>query len=389
MSSRPKVSQGPGPGPGGPPILLSPPHLSGEEAKRILAAIESNWIAPAGPDLDLFEEEVAQKVNVSAAAGLSSGTAALHLALLVLGVKEGDEVLCSTFTFAASANAIRYCGAVPVFVDSSPDTWNIDPGLLDEELRAAARRGKLPKAVIVVDLYGQCADYDPILASCREFGVPVIADSAESLGASYKGRAAGSLGDIAILSFNGNKIITCSGGGMLLANNVKYVEEARFLATQARDPAPHYEHSRVGHNYRLSNLLAAIGRAQLAVLEQRVAARRSNLDFYESQLGDVEGIGIAPAAPYGGRNAWLTCVLVDEEKFGASPEAIRQHLASCQIEARPLWKPMHMQPVFRHHRCVGGEVSAGLFARGLCLPSGSSLSEEDLARVVDEVLQCM
>ena len=371
-----------------PPILLSPPHLSGEEIELVSAAFASNWIAPAGPDLDAFEEEVAAKVGVAAAAGLSSGTAALHLALLTLGVEAGDEVFCSTFTFAAPANAIRYCGAMPVFIDSSPDTWNIDPGLLEQEMRAAASRGKLPKAVIVVDLYGQCADYDPIVTCCREYGVPVIADAAESLGASYKGRAAGSLGDISVFSFNGNKIITCSGGGSLLSDNTEYVETARFLATQARDPAPHYEHSRIGHNYRLSNLLAAVGRAQLRVLDERVAARRCNMEFYRARLGSVDGIRFAPAAPYGGSNAWLTCILIDEEDFGAAPETIRKHLATRRIEARPLWKPMHLQPVFRHHRCVGGQVSSGLFARGLCLPSGSSLSDSDLRRVVEGVLEC-
>ena len=369
------------------PILLSPPHLSGEEKDLVTAAIASNWIAPAGPDLDLFEQEVASEVGVAAAAGLSSGTAALHLSLLALGVEAGDEVFCSSFTFAASANPILYCGASPVFIDSSPDTWNMDPDLLAGELRAAASRGKLPKAVIVVDLYGQCADYDPISACCREYGVPVVADAAESLGATYKGRAAGSLGDISIVSFNGNKIITCSGGGMLLSNNVEYVEKARFLATQARDPAPHYEHSTIGHNYRLSNLLAAVGRAQLRVLKDRVAARRRNLQFYEGHLRSIEGIEFAPAAPYEGRNAWLTCILVDEDRFGASSNAIREHLASCQIESRPLWKPMHMQPVFKHHRSIGGNVSEGLFARGLCLPSGSSLSEADLERVVGGVLE--
>lgn len=227
------------------PILLSPPHLSGEEIQLITKAIESNWIAPVGPDLDAFEAELAAKVGVSAAAGVSSGTAALHLALQILGVGSGDEVLCSTFTFAASANPILYCGATPVFIDSSPDTWNMDPALLDQELRAMAARGCLPKAVIVVDLYGQCADYDPILTSCAEFDVPVISDAAEALGASYAGRKAGSLGDIAIVSFNGNKILTCSGGGALLSDNPEYAERARFLATQARDPAPHYEHTTV------------------------------------------------------------------------------------------------------------------------------------------------
>lgn len=370
------------------PILLSPPHLSGEEADLVTIAIASNWIAPAGPDLDAFEKEIAEKIGVSAAAGLSSGTAALHLALVVLGVRAGDEVICSTFTFAASANAIRYCGADPVFIDSSVDTWNIDPGLLEDELRAAASRGRLPKAVIVVDLYGQCADYDPIMTCCREYGVPVISDAAESLGASYKGNAAGSFGDISVLSFNGNKIITCSGGGMLLSNSAEHVDSARFLATQARDPAPHYQHSQVGYNYRLSNLLAAVGRAQLRVLDDRVAARRRNLEFYREHMESAGGVSFAPVAPYGGGNAWLSCILIDQDEFGAGPEVIREHLSLRKIEARPLWKPMHMQPVFREHRFTGGEVASGLFKCGLCLPSGSSLSERDLERVVEAILEC-
>ena len=371
-----------------PPILLSPPHLSGEEARRVLSALESNWVAPVGPDLDAFEKELSAKVEVEEAAGLSSGTAALHLALVLLGVGEGDEVFCSTWTFAASANAIRYCGATPVFIDSSPETWNLDPGLLEEEMERAASRGAPPKAVIVVDLYGQCADYDPILSCCRKYGVPVIADAAESLGASYKGRPAGSLGDLSVVSFNGNKIITCGGGGMLLSNEREYIERARFLATQARDDRPHYEHSTLGYNYRLSNLLAAVGRAQLRVLEDRVAARRRNRELYEAHLADVPGLGLAPVAPYGGGNAWLTCILIDEAEFGAGPAAVRETLARQEIEARPLWKPMHQQPLFREYRCVGGGTSDELFSRGLCLPSGSSLSESDVERVVDAVLGC-
>ena len=374
---------------GGPtPILLSPPHLSGEEMSFVSSALASNWVAPAGPDLELFEREVAERLGVADACGLSSGTAALHLALLVVGVGSGDEVLCPTFTFAASANAIRYCGGTPVFVDSSPDTWNVDPALLAEELVAAARRGKLPRAVIVVDLYGQCADYDPILESCREFGVPVIVDAAQSIGATYKGSAAGSFGDVSVLSFNGNKMITCGGGGMLLSNNRDYIERSRFLATQAREPMPYNHHKEIGYNYRLSNILAAVGRAQLRVLDERVAARRRNLAFYEKHLGSLDGISLAPEAPYGVRSAWLSCILVDKERFGATPEMIRKRLATRNIEARPIWKPMHLQPVFRGCRSVGGSVSAQIFAKGLCLPSGSNLSESDLERVVFEIVAC-
>ena len=354
----------------------------------VSSALASNWVAPAGPDLELFEREVAERVGVADACGLSSGTAALHLALLVVGVGSGDEVLCPTFTFAASANAIRYCGGTPVFVDSSPHTWNVDPALLAEELVAAARRGKLPRAVIVVDLYGQCADYDPILESCREFGVPVIVDAAQSIGATYKGSAAGSFGDVSVLSFNGNKMITCGGGGMLLSNNRDYIERSRFLATQAREPMPYNHHKEIGYNYRLSNILAAVGRAQLRVLDERVAARRRNLAFYEKHLGSLDGISLAPEAPYGVRSAWLSCILVDKERFGATPEMIRKRLATRNIEARPIWKPMHLQPVFRGCRSVGGSVSAQIFAKGLCLPSGSNLSESDLERVVFEIVAC-
>ncbi len=370
------------------PILLSPPHLSGEEAERVRDALESNWVAPAGPELDAFEREVAARVGVEGAAGLSSGTAALHLALVILGVKAGDEVFCSTWTFSASANAIRYCGATPVFIDSSADTWNLDPILLEKEIERAASQGTLPKAVIVVDLYGQCADYDPILSCCRKYGVPVIADAAESLGATYKGSPAGSLGDLAVVSFNGNKIITCGGGGMLLSNDPEYVDRARFLATQARDDEPHYEHSTLGYNYRLSNLLAAVGRAQLRVLDERVAARRKNRARYEAHLADIPGLGFAPVASYGGGNAWLTCLLIDEAQFGAGPTTVREALARQEIEARPLWKPMHQQPVFRDCRCVGGATSDDLFSRGLCLPSGSSLSERDVERVAEAIVDC-
>ena len=368
------------------PILLSPPHLSGEEADLIAGAIESNWIAPVGPDLDSFEVELAAKVGVAAAAGVSSGTAALHLALQILGVSSGDEVLCSTFTFAASANPILYCGATPVFIDSSPDTWNMDPALLAQELHAMAAQGRLPKAVVVVDLYGQCADYDPILASCAEFGVPVVSDAAEALGASYREKKAGSLGDIAIVSFNGNKILTCSGGGALLSDNPEYAERARFLATQARDAAPHYEHTTVGYNYRLSNLLAAIGRGQLRVLEERVGARRSIREQYKSLLAAVPGVTFAPEAEYGKSNGWLTCILVDQELFGASREDIRLHLAAQNIESRPLWKPMHEQPVFAQYRAAGGAIASRLFRDGLCLPSGSALKSTQVEFIANAVL---
>jgi dTDP-4-amino-4,6-dideoxygalactose transaminase len=367
-------------------IYLSPPHMGAEERKLLLEAFDSNWIAPLGPQVDAFEREVAEKVGVAHAAALSSGTAAIHLALEILGVAGGDEVITSTLTFSATVNPIVYRGASPVFVDSSPDTWNMDPGLLEEELAACARRGKLPKAVVSVDLYGQCADYDRIQAACARYQVPLVEDAAEALGATYHGKAAGSLGALSILSFNGNKIITTSGGGMLLSGRKDWIERARFLATQARDPAPHYQHTTIGYNYRLSNLLAAVGRGQLRVLDERVEQRRANNAFYRKALADAPGLEFMPEAAYGRMNAWLTCITVDPARFGASREDIRLRLEKRNVESRPVWKPMHLQPVFSRHRVRGGAVAAKLFEDGLCLPSGSSLTADERASVVAEVL---
>jgi len=364
-------------------IYLSPPHLSGGELPLVQEAFDSNWIAPLGPHVTAFEQEMSEVVGIEHATALSSGTAALHLALIVLGVQAGDEVWCSTLTFAASANAIRYVGATPVFVDASASTWCLDPELLAEGLEAAAARGKLPKAVIVVDLYGQCADYDPIVAACDRYGVAVIEDAAESLGASYRDRAAGALGQMSVLSFNGNKIITTSGGGMLLSRNKLHTSEALFLATQARDPVPHYEHSRVGYNYRMSNVLAAIGRGQLRVLPARVAARRQNFAWYYEALRSVPSLEFMPNAAYGSSNRWLTCLTFDPGELGFSPARAVQHFETANIEVRRVWKPMHLQPVYRECRTLGGAVAEGLFARGLCLPSGSSLTESDRTRVLD------
>jgi len=355
------------------------------ERLLLLEAFDSNWIAPLGPHVDAFEREMCEYLGVRHAAALSSGTAALHLALLMLGVGRGDEVVTSTLTFSATANAATYCKATPVLIDSSPQSWNLDPTLLAEELEACAARGKLPAAVIPVDLYGQCADYDPIREACRRFEVPIIEDAAEALGASYKGRHAGTFGEMAVLSFNGNKIITTSGGGMLLSDNKEWIERARYLATQARDPAPHYQHSTVGYNYRMSNLLAAVGRGQLRVLDQRVAARRANNAFYREALSDVPGIAFMPEAPYGRSNCWLTCILVEADAFGASREDIRLHLEAHNIEARPVWKPMHLQPVFKDCRTRGGDVAARLFDFGLCLPSGSSLTAAQRQQVAELV----
>lgn len=367
-------------------IHLSPPHMGPSERELLLSAFESNWIAPLGPHVDGFEQELAAIAGEGQhVAALSSGTAAIHLALTILGVGPGDEVLASSLTFAATVNPVLYLGARPAFLDSDRETWNLSPGLLEEELADRARRGRLPKAVITVDLYGQCADYDPIRAAADRYGVPIVEDAAEALGATYKGRAAGSLGDLGVFSFNGNKILTTSGGGALVSRRREWIEKARFLATQARDPAPHYQHSHVGHNYRLSNLLAAVGRGQLRVLEERVAQRRANNAFYREALRNLPGIELMPEASYGRWNGWLTCLLIDPAAFGATREDVRLHLECLNIESRPVWKPMHLQPVFAVCRMRGGAVSEELFEKGLCLPSGSSLTQNDLERVVEAI----
>jgi len=367
-------------------IYLSPPHMGAGERELLLDAFDSGWIAPLGPHVDAFEREFAQKVRVPHAVALSSGTAALHLALQLIGVRPGDEVLTSTLTFAATANAITYVGGTPVFVDVSRETWTIDPGLLEEELAGCAKCGRLPRAVVTVDLYGQCADYDPILDICARFGVPVVEDAAEALGSTYKGKPAGSFGETAVFSFNGNKIVTTSGGGMLVSSRRELVERARFLATQARDPAPHYQHSVVGYNYRMSNLLAAVGRGQIRNLELRIEQRRANNAFYRRKLAELPGIECMPEAPYGRYNAWLTCITVNPDEFGATREVVRLHLESRDIEARPVWKPMHRQPVFAACRCRGGEVAGRLFDDGLCLPSGSGLTDADRDRIMEAIL---
>jgi dTDP-4-amino-4,6-dideoxygalactose transaminase len=368
-------------------IYLSPPDMSDRERASLMAAFDSNWIAPLGPEVDAFETELAVRAGVSAAAALSSGTAALHLALVLLDVGSGDEVWTSTLTFAATANAIRYVGATALFIDSERASWNMDPALLREALQDAAVRGSLPKAIIAVDVYGQCADYDAILAASDEHGVPVIEDAAEALGATYRDRPAGSFGAIGVLSFNGNKIITTSGGGALVSDDATLVERARYLASQARQPAAHYEHEEVGYNYRLSNLLAALGRAQLARLDGFVERRREINRRYRAALEGIDGIAFLPEAPGGRSTCWLTCVLLDEERLGVGPEQIREHLETHNIEARPVWKPMHLQPAYRGCRVVGGAVTEDLFRRGLCLPSGSTLSDEAQQRVVDAFLE--
>ena len=364
-------------------IHLSPPDVGPRERERLLEAFDSGWIAPVGPDVDAFERELATHVGGSAhhAVALSSGTAALHLALRLAGVGPGDEVLVSDLTFAATANAVVYQGATPVFIDSVSESWNIDPDLVDEELAACARRGKLPAALVVVDLYGQCADHDRLRSACAGYGVPVIEDAAEALGASYRGRSAGALGDIGVLSFNGNKIITTSSGGALLTASAAHADKARYWAAQARDPAPHYQHSELGYNYRMSNLLAAVGRAQLEVLPARVARRRAIHAWYREALAGEPGIDFMPQADYGTPSCWLTCITVDPVAFGATREDIRLALERCDIESRPVWKPMHMQPLYAGCRVRGGAVSEKLFEVGLCLPSGSRLTGADLERI--------
>jgi len=367
-------------------IYLSPPDMSAAEREALLAAFDSNWIAPLGPEVDAFERDLAARVGVQDAAALNSGTAALHLALVLLEVGPGDEVWTATLTFASTANAIRYVGATPVFIDSERESWNMDPALLREALGEASTRGGLPKAVIVVDLYGQCADYDPILGACQEYGVPVIEDAAEALGATYGGKPAGSFGTMSVLSFNGNKIMTTSGGGALVSDETALVQRARHLASQARQPVPHYEHEEVGYNYRLSNLLAAVGRAQLARLDRFIERRREINRTYRAALGGIDGISFLSEAPGAHSTCWLTCVLLDEASLGVGPEQIREHLEAHNIEARPVWKPMHLQPVHRDCRVVGGAVAEDLFFRGLCLPSGSTLSAEGQQRVLDAFL---
>ncbi|MEO8140597.1 MAG: DegT/DnrJ/EryC1/StrS family aminotransferase [Gemmatimonadota bacterium] len=368
-----------------PRIYLSPPHLGEAEAELVRDVFASNWIAPLGPHVDAFQQEFCAAVVCGHALALNSGTAALHLALQVVGVGPGDEVLVSTLTFVASANPVRYLGAQPTFIDSETRSWNMDPELLANTLADRARRGRLPRAVVVVHLYGQSADMEPLLAECERYGVPLIEDAAEALGATYHGRAPGVMGRMGIFSFNGNKIITTSGGGMLVSEDEVLMAHARKLAAQARDAAPHYQHSEIGYNYRLSNVSAAIGRGQLQVLRDRVAARRRVFREYETALAGLPGLAFMPEAPWGTHNRWLTVVTIDPEQFGVDRETVRRALEAANIEARPVWKPMHMQPVYAGAEAVGGRVAEGLFERGLCLPSGSSLSAADLNRVIGEI----
>ena len=366
-------------------IWLSPPHITGAERALVTDAIDSNWLAPLGPHVDRFEKEFAQRVDSPFAVAFSSGTAALHLALLECGVEPGDEVVTSTLTFAATAFPIRYVDATPVFVDCEPGSWNLDPALLADWLERRSRQGRLPKAVVPVHLYGQSCDMDAILDICGRWDIPVIEDAAEALGATYHDRAPGTFGRAGIFSFNGNKIITTSGGGMLVTPDPRLADRVRKLASQAREPAPYYEHREIGYNYRLSNLCAAVGRAQLQTLDQRVAARRANYAHYMELLAGCPGLTFQPAASWGLHTRWLTCIIIDPTEFGTDRESVRLALEAANIEARPVWKPMHQQPVFADCEVVGGSVADRCFELGLCLPSGSQLTAADRERVADVI----
>lgn len=360
-------------------IWLSSPHMGGEELLYIQEAFKENWIAPLGPNVDNFEKDLQSYAQIKSAAALSAGTAALHLALILLDVNAGDEVLCSTFTFSASANPIVYQGAIPVFVESEADTWNMCPQALEDAIKDRLQKGKKPKAIILVHLYGQPAKVDEIMAVANRYGVPVVEDAAESLGATYKGQMTGTFGVLGVYSFNGNKIITTSGGGALVSADESLIQKARFLATQARDNAPHYQHSAIGYNYRMSNIVAGIGRGQMKVLDERVAQRRKVFAYYQKNFSEISAISFLEEYKDTFANRWLTTILVDDPKV--SREDIRLALNTENIETRPLWKPMHLQPIFEKYPYYGNRLSERLFEKGLCLPSGSNLSEEDLERV--------
>ncbi len=372
-------------------IYLSPPHLGRHELNYLNKAVEDNWVAPVGPNLDGFEADISAAVGVPYCVALNSGTAALHLGLLLLGVGPGDEVLCPSFTFVATANAILYCGATPVFVDSEADTWNICPRRLREALEDRMARGKKPKALLLVHLYGMPAQLTAILAIANEFNLPILEDAAEALGSQWQQQPLGSFGRVGVFSFNGNKILTTSGGGALVTHDRTLALRARHLATQAKDAAPYYQHSEVGFNYRLSNLLAGIGRGQMELLPDRVKRRREIFNWYQENLAGLPGLALAPATEPAGSlsNRWLTTLLLDPTETTATPETLRQHLETRNIESRPLWKPMHLQPLFADAPMYGGAVCADLFARGLCLPSGTAMGDEELRRVAKAVREVL
>ncbi len=367
-------------------IWLSSPHMGGKEQEYVKNAFDSNWVAPLGPLVNGFEEALAKYTSALEVAALSSGTAALHLALIMLGVKAGDEVICQSMTFSASANPIAYLGAVPVFVDSEATTWNMCPDQLKIAIEDRLAKGKKPKAIIPVHLYGMPANMPEIMAIANEYEIPVVEDAAEALGSTLNGQAMGTFGLMGILSFNGNKIITTSGGGALISDRKEYIEKSRFLATQARDNAPHYQHSEIGYNYRMSNVCAGIGLGQMEVLDERVAQRRANFAFYKKHLAALPGISLLEEPTGYFSNRWLSTILIDPALSGGiSREKLADYLAADNIECRPLWKPMHMQPVFAAAPYYGSGVSERLFEQGLCLPSGSNLSDADCARILERI----
>lgn len=370
-------------------IWLSSPHMGGTEMKYVQEAYDTNWVAPLGPNVNGFENELSIRLGINGVAALSSGTAAIHLALIILGVKRDDEVICQSFTFSATANPIVYQGATPVFIDSEEETWNMDPELLEIAIKDRLKKGKKPKAIIVVHLYGMPAKMDEILSIANKYEIPIIEDAAEALGSKYKEKSCGSIGLIGILSFNGNKIITTSGGGAMTSNNLEYIEKAKFLATQARDAAPHYQHSQIGYNYRMSNIVAGIGRGQLEVLETRISQRRDNNRFYRNLLNTHSFISFQSEPGNHFSNYWLTAVLINSNKRGITNESIRLALELENIETRPLWKPMHLQPIFEGCPAYLNGVSENLFNIGLCLPSGSNLSENDFTRISDCLKQVL
>jgi dTDP-4-amino-4,6-dideoxygalactose transaminase len=380
-------------------IWLSSPHMGGKEREFVTEAFDSNWVAPLGPNVDGMEKDLVNFTGAKYAAALSSGTSAIHLSLIMLGVGIGDYVLCQSFTFSASANPIVYQRAIPVFIDSENDTWNMSPEKLEEAIQVCMNGGldtrgrqitpKKPKAIIPVHLYGVPAKMDEILAIAQKYDIPVIEDAAEALGSTLNGQACGTFGDLGVLSFNGNKIITTSGGGALISNHEEYINKARFLATQARDNAPHYQHSHIGYNYRMSNISAGIGRGQMEVLHNRVEQRRLNFEFYKNLFSDIQGISVLEEPKGAYSNRWLSCIIVEpSETGGISREDIRLALEKENIECRPLWKPMHLQPVFENYPFFGNGLSEELFEKGLCLPSGSNLSSNDLERVAEAILKC-
>ncbi len=367
-----------------PKIWLSSPHMSGREMRYINEAFDTNWVSPLGPNVTGFEHELASYLKVNHCAALVSGTAALHMALINLGVAYGDEVVCQSFTFSASANPIVYQGATPVFVDSEPETWNMDPNLLEVAIKDRIAKGKKPKAIIAVHLYGMPAKIDEILSVAQRYEIPVVEDAAEAIGSTYRGKNCGTFGVMGALSFNGNKIITTSGGGALVSENEGYIKNTRFLSTQARDAAPHYQHSKIGYNYRMSNIVAGIGRGQLEVLNLRVQQRRANNQFYRNLLGSLEGITFLTESNGTFSNYWLTAMLIDP-KIGISREDVRLGLEADNIESRPLWKPMHLQPVFSGAPAYTSGFSEKAFEQGLCLPSGSNLTDVEKERIASQL----